>query len=93
MYFSQMMNSSWNIGGDAAQYKKFDKGWANEDAKPATGYQRKNVDPTGQPTLRSGVMSSDSPFGHMSKYYEKPSSPRQSLANLKHIADKKGDYN
>jgi hypothetical protein len=38
MYFSQMMNSSWNISGDAAQYKKFDKGWANEDEKPSTGY-------------------------------------------------------
>jgi hypothetical protein len=77
IYFSQMMNSSWNISGDAAQYKKFDKGWANEDEKPSTGYQRKNVIPaTNQPTLKSGVMSSDSPFGHMSKYYDRPASPR-----------------
>lgn len=46
MYFSQMMNSSWNISGDAAQYKKFDKGWANED-RPSTGYQRKNNEISG----------------------------------------------
>lgn len=31
MYFSQMMNASWNLSGDATSYKKFDKGWANED--------------------------------------------------------------
>ena len=29
----------------------------------------------------------------MSGYYNKPSSPRQSLANLKHISEKRGDYN
>jgi len=28
-YFSLMMNSSWNLTGDANSYKKFDKGWAN----------------------------------------------------------------
>jgi len=33
-YFSLMMNNSWNIKGDATPYKKFEKGWANEDAKP-----------------------------------------------------------
>jgi hypothetical protein len=27
-----MMNNSWNLKGDANTYKKFDKGWANEDA-------------------------------------------------------------
>ena len=61
-----MMNSSWNLGGDAASYTKYQKAWANEDAsKPvAGGYQRKNAIPQG-PTLKSGVMSSDNPFGHM----------------------------
>jgi hypothetical protein len=34
MYFSSMMNAAWNLSGDASSYKKFDKGWANEDAKP-----------------------------------------------------------
>lgn len=38
-------------------------------------------------------MSSESPFGHMATYYDRPPSPRQSLANLKHIAEKRGDYN
>lgn len=33
-YFTLMMNNSWNIKGDANTYKKYDKGWANEDAQP-----------------------------------------------------------
>ena len=36
-YFTLMMNNSWNLRGDASPYKKYEKGWANEDAgKPAT---------------------------------------------------------
>lgn len=31
MYFSAMMNAAWNLSGDSASYKKFDKGWAGED--------------------------------------------------------------
>ena len=35
-YFTLMMNNSWNLRGDASPYKKYEKGWANEDAgKPA----------------------------------------------------------
>ncbi len=30
-----MMNNSWNLKGDAQTYQKYDKGWANEDVKPA----------------------------------------------------------
>jgi len=25
------MNAAWNLDGDAAQYKKYDKGWSNDD--------------------------------------------------------------
>lgn len=32
-YFSLMMNNSWNLRGDASPYQKYEKGWANEDAK------------------------------------------------------------
>ena len=89
-----MMNNSWNLTGDSATYQKYQKGWAGEDnAKPAAGYARKNDKPSGQPTLKSGVQSNDSPFGHMSNYYDGHSSPRQSLANNKHIKEKRGDYN
>jgi len=35
-YFEQMINSSWNISGDAAQYKKYGKGVAIDETKPAT---------------------------------------------------------
>lgn len=31
MYFMQMMNAAWNLSGDASSYKKYDKGWANDD--------------------------------------------------------------
>ena len=57
MYFQAMMNSAWNLSGDAAQYQQYGKSWANEDSnatrRPQTGqpkggsYQRKNDDPTG----------------------------------------------
>ena len=33
-YFALMMNNSWNLKGDASTYKKYDKGWSNEDAQP-----------------------------------------------------------
>mmetsp|Transcript_15351 Transcript_15351/g.14949 ORF Transcript_15351/g.14949 Transcript_15351/m.14949 type:complete len:260 (+) Transcript_15351:520-1299(+) len=84
MYFSAMMNSAWNISGDASSYKKYDKGWANKDeggpgARPGTSaYARKNNDPDGNPTLKSGMNSSDFPLSQ-TKY----GSPQkgQSLAN------------
>lgn len=74
MYFQAMMNSAWNLSGDAAQYKSYAKAWGNEDAvqkKPTTAsYQRNNKDPDGQPTIRSGLVSSDFPLGDgTAKYY------------------------
>ena len=55
MYFSAMMNAAWNLSGDAATYKGYEKGWKNEDTnantsgRPQTSstYERKNDDPTG----------------------------------------------
>jgi hypothetical protein len=40
MYFMQMMNSAWNLEGNAAQYKSYAKGWTNEDAGPSKFQQR-----------------------------------------------------
>ena len=65
-YFEQMMNSSWNIKGDAAQYKTYAKGVAIDETRPATatraqpaaaagtytGFAKK---PTGKATMYSGV--------------------------------------
>jgi hypothetical protein len=31
IYFSAMINAAWNLSGDAAQYKQYNKGWAGED--------------------------------------------------------------
>ena len=75
-----MMNASWNLSNDAAQYKSYEKGWGADmtdksaiQSRPqtASGYQRKNNDPDGNPTQRSGMISNDNPFGHMTRYYEK----------------------
>jgi hypothetical protein len=27
LYFQAMMNSAWNLSGDATSYKTYDKGW------------------------------------------------------------------
>ena len=36
-YFAQMINSSWNIDGNAAQYKTYAKGVEIDETKPAKG--------------------------------------------------------
>jgi hypothetical protein len=94
-----MMNAAWNLQGDAAQYKQYSKGWAGEteQKRPQTsgggGYQRKNVDPDGQPTLRSGMVSSEFPFGS-SKYYENAGSATLGLGNPKLYQDQdRGKFN
>lgn len=61
-----MMNSAWNLSGDAPTYQKQQKAWAMEDKRPQTSssaYQRKNGEPNGQPTIRSGMVSSDFALG------------------------------
>lgn len=62
LYFQAMMNAAWNLSGDASSYKQYGKGWASEDTSSSKGgrgnsssnvgggYQRKNVDPDGNPT-------------------------------------------
>ena len=40
IYFAAMMNSSWNLSGEATSYHKYGKGWAGDDdsanKRPAT---------------------------------------------------------
>lgn len=36
IYFSAMMNSAWNLSGDASSYQKYGKAWAGE-AEKSTG--------------------------------------------------------
>ena len=52
-----MMNNSWNIKGDAQTYKKYDKGWADEEERP-----KKDLRQQPQPVLRSGQASRDNPL-------------------------------
>lgn len=40
-YFALMMNNSWNIKGDSQTYKKYEKGWANEEPKPKPEMRQK----------------------------------------------------
>ena len=35
MYFQAMMNSAWNLSGDAASYHSYGKGWAGEENNTA----------------------------------------------------------
>lgn len=59
-----MMNSAWNIDGDAAQYKTYAKGEMIDETRPATasrkgaaasGYTGFAKHPTGKATMSSGV--------------------------------------
>lgn len=99
IYFSQMINASWNLTKDASPYQMYERGWANGgndddtkstiSARPQTAaagsYQRRdNQRPSGVPTLRSGLPSTDFPFDGPQQFYSRHGSPpRQSLANLK----------
>jgi len=70
-YFQLMMNNSWNLKGDASTYKKYEKGWANEDA--SKGFKEAPVPRhKTDPIMRSGQMSGDNPLVHTHQYY-KPS--------------------
>ena len=85
-YFEQMINSSWNISGDAAQYKTYAKGVAIDETRPAKGskpqaaqgaaagggasYSGFARNHTGKATMSSGVQSADNPFSTATQYYE-----------------------
>lgn len=93
-YFEQMINSSWNISGDAAQYKEYEKGVAIDETRPATasrpsgkgkasaGYSGfAKGKPSGKATMFSGVQSADNPFQNMNDHYENRGPPqRKSIA-------------
>ena len=84
-----MMNSAWNLSGDASTYKTHKKAWTNDQddgltLKPGSCYNYENKDPTGKPTMTSGQMSCQNPFSNISQYYEDKGPnqvKRPSLAN------------
>jgi hypothetical protein len=61
-----MMNNSWNLKGDANTYKKFDKGWAQDDTKPPA----KDLRHPPEPVQRSGQMSAANPIANTRHYYK-----------------------
>ena len=75
-YFALMMNSSWNLSGDANSYKKQEKGWANASpdkanayvGTPHQGYQT-GSNPTKFVVQRSGMVSSENPLSTTTRYY------------------------
>ena len=84
-YFEQMINSSWNISGDAATYKTYAKGVAIDETRPAKGsrpqaaqgaaggggsYSGFARNNTGKATMSSGVQSADNPFSTATQYYD-----------------------
>ena len=96
-----MMNSSWNLDGDAGSYKKHAKAVAMDHTRPGAGgggrpgaggggasYKGFQKHVTGKATMASGVQSADNPFGNATSYYEGRQEPaRKSLA---YTAPKKG---
>ena len=69
-----MMNNSWNLKGDAQTYKKYDKAWANEDAKP----QQKDFRQPPAPVQRSGQCSRDNPIVNTHDYYKQSTNASRS---------------
>jgi len=91
-YFNQVMDSSWNLSGQAATYQQYDQGWTNQRPGTATEkvYQYKNLDPysSSNPhwvdtTLWTGLESADNPWKTTENFYGS-SSPRKSISNPKH---------
>jgi len=72
-YFALMMNNSWNIKGDAQTYKKYDKGWADEEERP-----KKDLRQQPQPVLRSGQASRDNPLVQTHDYFKPVTSASRS---------------
>jgi hypothetical protein len=63
-YFELVINNAWNVKGDAATYKTYEKAWVNED-KPVefrTAHAPRAVQ-------RSGMQSRDNPLFHTQNYY------------------------
>jgi hypothetical protein len=58
-YFGLVMNNSWNLKGDASPYKKYEKGWANEEAQQAKPVEWLKPQ---QAVQRTGGMSADNPL-------------------------------
>lgn len=99
-----MMNSSWNIDGNASQYKTYEKGWANKEDAPAAGaggsrkpgigtYQGPSKKATGKATMYSGVQSADNPFTNATSYYDGKDVPqRKSIAYQQPKASKNYNY-
>ena len=80
-YFARMMNSSWNIEGDADTYANKPKGWSGEESNTSYCFKPQN-NPGDKPTMYSGMMSCNYPFSNIAEYYkggEKRN--RNSLAN------------
>jgi len=74
-YFALMMNNSWNLRGDASPYKKYEKGWANEEATNSTNTRPKVEFKTApQKVQRSGQMSNGNPLSTTAAYYNESTS-------------------
>ena len=86
-YFEQMMNSSWNISGDASTYKTYAKAEMIDETRPPTvtrgnakgsyqGFKQNNQRAaTGKATMYSGVQSADNPFQVATRHYESRGPP------------------
>lgn len=86
-YFEQMMNSSWNIKGNAAQYKTHAKAWTDND-KPTDFSSRPQTSATTADfrQQRSGMESTNNPLCTTQQYYQKTQAPvRHSISNTDYL--------
>lgn len=63
-YFELVINNAWNVKGDAATYKTYEKAWVSDD-KPVE-FRTAHAPRTVQ---RSGMQSKDNPLFHTKDYY------------------------
>ena len=70
-HFLLILNNSWNITGNAATYKKYEKAWANEEAKEKKQFDTTGIRPSAKPhnVYRSGMGSNDNPLNTTKEYY------------------------
>ncbi len=87
VYFEAMMDGSWNLSGNAAQYAAQEQSWSNA---PKT-YQYANTDPYAssaprvEKTLSQGLESSANPWDTTANYYDQSSPLKgKSISNPLH---------
>lgn len=76
-YFALMMNNSWNLRGDASPYKKFEKGWTNNDVaetkkSQTSAFRSEDLRHPQSRIQRTGQTSNQNPLADNTTKFYKP---------------------